>query len=347
MERISRNILNWSFILLLTGLAFACGGNDGSDDPQPDEPGGFMLKADKDTVDNTGHDRIRFTVWLGDKDVTAQSSIVNQSTHEELKDNFFSPAETCEKGFYTFKATYKKHESAGIKITVIDGESFLKHLFLMYFTSVYCPNCPRYTAALEQEVLPLSPGRVDLLGLHGDLSGAPDPYTHRHTNTLLTHFNLPGYPFVVIDHRLKWGAEIEQLTAALNEIGLAGIALNTSVDENRQLTAEVRVKARRDFEQPCSVAVVLLEDGLKTNNETFNWVLRDYLTDVYGDKESSGTGNIGWNKEWSRTFRFSLPEAYAIENMRLMVYVLSPEGRALNSRQVKLGEKADYEMVHE
>lgn len=345
-----RGIWNWSILCVFLGLAVACGGSDGNDDPQPvgpGEEGTLVLKADRDTVDNSGYEPVNFTVWLGDKDVTAASSVVNQVTHEEVKSNTFLPTEKVAKGAYTFKATYKSKESAAVKVTVINGESYAKHLFMMYFTSVYCVYCPTWTKAIAEEVMPMSPGRVDVMALHGDLRGAPDPFTSQYTYTMMMNFNLNGYPSVMIDAKTKWNAEVDQLKASMEEIGLAGIAMKSSVDANRQLTAEVRVKARKDFEQPCTVVVVLVEDGLSAQMDTFNWVVRNFLTDIYGDKESTGTGSIGRNKEWSRTFKFTLPDTYKTENMKVLAYVLDADGKALNSRQVKLGEQVDYEIVND
>lgn len=348
----SRGIWNWSILCVFLGLAVACGGSDGNDDPQPEGPGEegtLVLKADRDTVDNSGYEPVNFTVWLGDKDVTAASSVVNQVTHEEVKSKTFLPTEKVAKGAYTFKATYKSKESAAVKVTVINGVSYAKHLFLMYFTSVYCPKCPLYTKAIAEEVIPMSPGRVDVMALHGNSTSWPDPFLLEHTYTLLTHFSLPGYPSLIIDHQATWNIlrDEEQFKESLGEIGLAGIAIKSSVDANRELTAEVRVKSRRDFEQPCTVAVVLMEDGLTANMETFDWVVREYLTDIYGDKESTGTGSIGRNKEWSKTFHFTLPDEYKTENMKLLAYVVTAEGEALNSRQVKLGEQVDFEIVND
>lgn len=347
-----RGIWNWSILCVFLGLAVACGGSDGNDDPQPvgpGEEGTLVLKADRDTVDNSGYEPVNFTVWLGDKDVTAASSVVNQVTHEEVKSNTFLPTEKVAKGAYTFKATYKSKESAAVKVTVINGVSYAKHLFMMYFTSVFCPNCPLVTRAIAEEIMPMSPGRVDVMALHGDMRSWPDPFTLEQTSTLLTHFNLPGYPSIIIDHQTKWNAlrDEEQFTESLGEIGLAGIAIKSSVDASRQLTVEIRVKARKDFEQPCTVAVVLIEDGLKGNGENCDWVVREFLTGTYGDKENTGTGNIGRNKEWSRTFQFALPDTYKTENMRVLSYVLDAEGKAMNSRQVKLGEQVDYEIVND
>lgn len=62
------------FAMALLVLAIACGGSDG-DDPQP-EPKGLELKADKNSVNNSGDDRVVFTVLYDGKDVTASSSIV-------------------------------------------------------------------------------------------------------------------------------------------------------------------------------------------------------------------------------------------------------------------------------
>lgn len=347
-----RGIWNWSILCVFLGLAVACGGSDGNDDPQPGEPGEegtLVLKADRDTVDNSGYDAVNFTVWLGDKDVTAASSVVNQVTHEEVKSNTFLPTEKVAKGAYTFKATYKSKESAAVKVTVINGESYAKHLFMMYFTSVFCNKCPLVTRAIAEEIIPMSPGRVDVMALHGDMSNVPDPFTLQHTHTLLTKFNLPGYPSIIIDHETTWNAlrDEEQFKESLGEIGLAGIALKSSVDANRKLAVEVRVKSRKDFEQPCTVVVVLVEDNLYSQMTTFDWVVRNFLTDIYGDKESTGTGSIGRNKEWSRTFHFALPDTYKTENMRVLAYVLDAEGKALNSRQVKLGGQVDFEIVND
>lgn len=344
-----RRIWNWSILCMFLGFAVACGGSDGNDDPQPEGPGiegTLVLKADRDTVDNSGHEPVNFTVWLEDKDVTAASSIVNQSSHEELKDKTFLPTEKIAKGAYTFKATYKNKETEAVKITVINGESFAKHLFMMYFTSVYCSFCPQVTKAIAEEIIPMSPGRVDVMAIHGDM-GLRDPFTLPHTTTLMNKYNLSGYPSIIIDGQTRWIADVDQLKASLGEMGFAGISIKSSVDAGGKLTAEVRVKGRKDFQQPCTVAVVLLEDGLSAQMDTFDWVVRDFLTDVNGDKESTGTGTIGRNKEWSKTFHYTLSDEYNTENMRVLAYVLTAEGKVLNSRQVKLGEQADYEIVND
>lgn len=335
------------FAMALLVLAIACGGSDG-DDPQP-EPKGLVLKADKNTVNNSGDDRVVFTVLYDGKDVTGSSSIVEQNTHTAVKDGVFSAGPNDKAGTYVFVATYQKYTSEAVNVEV-RADAFVKHVLMMQFTSNTCIYCPGMTEILENDVVKLAPGRICLMSFHRTMNQPEDPYdVAEYVDPMKRHFQFNTYPTVILEHTSKWEKDNASVQKYLNTAADAGIAVTTSLS-GQKLTATVKVKGAKDFSTDCVVAVALLENGLKYMQSTttspvmatHNQVVRRYLTDLFGDAQSTGSGKIAADTEWSRTFNTEIPAEWVIGNMDLIVYVLDGDGKAMNCCKVKLGESVDY-----
>lgn len=347
-----KRILYLLLAVCWTALAVNCGGSDGGeDDPQP-QPGAdtLVLKISKDTVVNNGFDGVTFTVWLGNKDVTAGSTIAEQKSHKQVEGAMFTPEMGASVGKYIFTAQYKKLSSSPVTLEVIDAEWFVRHALVQQKTSTFCVYCEALIMILEQDLIFLSPGRIDLMAFHGDMTAGQDPFTVSYTLPLFNKFGLSGFPQALINHNINWSTSVfsnDVVQAELDQPGIVGIALEPTVS-GRQLTVNVGVKSQVNFEKPCRVAVAVLENGLSAPQMgkviTHNWVVRSYLSELFGDAEESGQGKIAREEEWTKQYTYTIPDEYVVENMDVIVYVLDASGKALNSRKVKIGEKGDYEL---
>lgn len=335
------------FVLPLLLMFVSCGGTDGDDSGEG--PEGLVLKSDKVVVNNSGEDRVVFTVFFDGKEVTGSSSIVEQSTHTVVKDGVFTAKPNDRPGIYVFKATYQKYTSEAVEIT-IKADAFVKNVLLMQFTSNTCIYCPGMTDILENEVTKLAPGRICLMSFHRTMNQPADPYdVAAYVDPMKKHFLFNSYPTVILEHDSKWEKDNASVLKYLEESAQAGIAVNTGLSGNK-LTATVKVKGAEGIPADCAVAVALLENGLQfvqstiTNPvmATHNQVVRHYLTDLFGDSQHTGTGKIAGDTEWSRTFSYEIPAEWIAGNMDMIVYVLTGDGKAVNCCKVKLGESVDY-----
>lgn len=333
--------------LALLVIATSCGGSEG-DGPQP-EPKGLVLKADKESINNSGGERVVFTVLYEGKDVTGSSNIVEQNTHTNIKNGIFSAGPDDKPGTYVFVATYQKYTSESVSVTV-RADAFIKNVLMMQFTSNTCIYCPGMTEILENDVVKLAPGRICLMSFHRTVYQPEDPYdVAEYVDPLKKHFLFNTYPTVILEHDYKWEKDNASVQKYLNNMADAGIAVTTSLS-GRKLTATVKVKGAKDFSGECMVAVALLENGLLYLQSTLtspvmathNQVVRRYLTDLFGDAQSTGSGKIAGDSEWTRTFNTEIPTDWVIGNMDMIVYILDGDGKAVNCCKVKLGESVDY-----
>lgn len=107
--------------LLVGASAFtACDSDSDSDGPDEPKVTSISLKQSATTVE--AGETVTFTVKTNlDTDVTANATITNVTTEEELTDAKFTPTED---GEYEFIAKYNEFTSATIKVTVATGTSF-------------------------------------------------------------------------------------------------------------------------------------------------------------------------------------------------------------------------------
>ena len=199
----------------------------------------------------------------------------------------------------------------------------------MRFTADWCPNCPNMSAAFStvQEQLP---DKFEIVNYHGSSSGlAFSP-----TSVLMSQYDIPGYPFGVVDGRKIVQNNINQSTIVSDVISaisetestyptVSGISFTSSIS-GQTLTADVTLylKEAADYK----VTVVVLEDGIVGYQADHGTTYYDYvhdgvariaLSNISGDAFTTTENNV------TRTFSYSaeIPADYVKDNLRILVYV--------------------------
>ena len=199
----------------------------------------------------------------------------------------------------------------------------------MRFTADWCPNCPNMSAAFStvQEQLP---DKFEIVNYHGSSSGlAFSP-----TSVLMSQYDIPGYPFGVVDGRKIVQNNINQSTIVSDVISaisetestyptVSGISFTSSIS-GQTLTADVTLylKEAADYK----VTVVVLEDGIVGYQADHGTTYYDYVHDGVARialSNISGDAFITTENNVTRTFSYSaeIPADYVKDNLRILVYV--------------------------
>lgn len=227
-----------------------------------------------------------------------------------------------------------------------------KNVLVEDFTGQNCRNCPT-AANLLHNLSASSMGKhIIAVSIHGgDMSinvKTPNGLANDLGNDYNSHWNVPDWPKGMIDRTDGLGnigrpcnftswttAIVSQLSKEL----LVNLDISTNFDaETRQLHVEVTTKATGDYSitNDTKLTVWLTESGIvgqqtmpdgTTNREyVHNHVLRESLSDPYGDVVKGETMN----------YSFTIPTSYGRnkwvvnpEQMSVVAFVTAPSGEVL------------------
>ena len=128
---------NFGKILILASVAlislWGCSGTT--------EDLNVTLEADAQVISADGVSKVKFTVYEGNADVTADAEIVDAATGVALAGASFS---TSVPGEYEFYAYYNGTKSETVKVTAeeVVVSKFVRNVCLMEFTDASCTFCP-------------------------------------------------------------------------------------------------------------------------------------------------------------------------------------------------------------
>lgn len=324
-------------------MAFQCSGSD--------EELMVSMTASVPSIPADGKSQVKFTVFEGNADVTAQSVIYNNDTNQALPANTFS---TTSAGEYFFVAEYKGRKSDLVKVVAeqVVVSKFVRNISLMEFTDAQCAFCPDASRYIDRNILSKNEN-VHLLAFH-----EKDQWKSDHFPVLFQKFNLTATPSASVDMRDGIGLETggrDQLKAAVSESNTlypahCGVAVSSTVDP--QGLAKVTVKLYSEKSADYYMAAYVVEDGLKgaqldgsltEQNYYHQFVVRKLLSaTVYGDS----MGRIASGSEKTQEYTLSVSSDW--NRAKTYVYALAIDSNGyVNNMQVCLldGGDADYEYI--
>lgn len=368
MKRIYFVIFPILICICLAMLSSCSGSSDETENGGTDD-GILRIAADKTVIQADGVEKVTFTVKLGTKDVSDESTmnliLVKESGEENLEygARAFS---TLVPGTYVFKARY--YEGGSILSenmvtvqakSVSGGVSYFHKLLGMQFTSVGCQACPALSSTLKA-IQAEQPGRLAVASFHMDFGGMTDPMSVAATNNYRTNIlgNFSGLPRFFYNMRkgtkemisIKSQIEEELQNELKNYPASCGVAIESVYNEfDRKV--DITAKITSNVANTYRCLIYLVEDGIKYfqtnggNDYTHNNVVRAVVsTSLNGDRFND---EVNAKVESTMRRSYQLEPGWKVENMRVIVSMLTTldGGKTYtcnNTNECKLGESADY-----
>lgn len=360
---------------LLTVISFcflmlsSCSGSSDEEDTVGTDDGILRIAADKTEMLADGVEKVTFTVKLGAKDVSDESTmnlIMVKESGEEKLDYGVHVFSTQVAGSYTFKARYyeggailSENEVTVVAKPITGGMSYYHKLLGMQFTSVGCQACPMLSTTLKSIQTEL-PGRLVVASFHMDFGNVADPMNIAATNNYRANIlgNFSGLPRFF--YNLRKGTQ-EMISAKSqieeelqNELrsypASCGVAIESTFDSSSR-TVSLTAKLTSNVTNTYRCLIYLVEDGIRyfqmngDDNYVHNNVVRMVVsTSLNGDRFSS-EAQAGHEITMKRSCQ--LAEGWNSGNMRVIVSMLTTldGGKTYtcnNTNECKLGESVDY-----
>lgn len=368
MKKLYSTILPIVMILCLAMLSSCSGSSDETENGGTDD-GILRITADKTAIQADGVEKVTFTVKLGTKDVSEESTmnlILVKESGEENLDYGVRAFSTSVPGTYVFKARYyegkamvSENEVTVQVAPVSGGTSYYHKLLGMQFTSVGCQACPALSTTLKA-IQEEQPGRLAVASFHMDFGGMTDPMSTAATNSYRTNIlgNFSGLPRLFYNLRkgtkemisIKSQIEEELQKELSNYPASCGVAIE-SVYNASDRTVTITAKLTSNVTNTYRCLIYLVEDGIKYfqtnggNDYTHNNVVRAVVSTSLNGDRFNGEVNAGIESTMQRTCQ--LEPGWNADNMRVIVSMLTTldGGKTYtcnNVNECKLGESADY-----
>lgn len=287
-------------------------------------------------------------------DVTSLCTATAGSSEE-----IFSPARFSEPGVYNLVATYTAEDnviitSNSIALQAIESTHTTK-VMVEDYTGGWCQFCPRLAYALQETVK--ANENVVPVAIHQG-----DPMEFPNINSLLSTFEVSGFPAGRVNRTVVWNESAEQPVALLANRQNMGLAINSSLS-GTTIAAEVKVHYDLKVDEENRIVVYLLENGLvypqvnyynadpsspfyNLGNPIAEFVhdhtARTTFTDVFGDVIPAG--DTGTNSTYTVNYSLAVPgNVENIENLELVAFVVGPDDKVLNVQKADLGENKDFD----
>lgn len=336
---------NFGKILILASVAlislWGCSGTT--------EDLNVTLEADAQVISADGVSKVKFTVYEGNADVTADAQIVDAATGVALAGAYFS---TSVPGEYEFYADYNGTKSETVKVTAeaVVVSKFVRNVCLMEFTDASCTFCPDASRYIDRNILQKNPD-VHLMAFH-----EKDKWSVPQFQTLATMFKLTATPYAVVDMRegmsLEQGARDkakEAITASTKKYPAhCAVALSSVKNEHGYANVDVTLYSEKAGEY--YIAMYVVEDGIKGYQKDGSLEYQDYYHQfvvrkmlsqtVYGDK----LGKLHTDDELSYGYNLPIDPEWNLANTYIYALALDENGY-VNNMQVCLldGGSAGYE----
>ena len=355
MKKIYSTILPIVMILCLAMLS-SCSGNSDETENGGTDDGILRITADKTAIQADGVEKVTFTVKLGTKDVSEESTmnlILVKESGEENLDYGVRAFSTSVPGTYVFKARYyegkamvSENEVTVQVAPVSGGTSYYHKLLGMQFTSVGCQACPALSTTLKA-IQTEQPGRLAIASFHMDFGGMTDPMSTAATNNYRTNILGKGTKEMI---SIKSQIEEELQKELSNYPASCGVAVE-SVYNASDRTVKITGKLTSNVTNTYRCLIYLVEDGIKyfqtngANDYTHNNVVRAVVSTSLNGDRFNGEVNAGVESTMQRSYQ--LEPGWNVDNMRVIVSMLTTldGGKTYtcnNVNECKLGESADY-----
>lgn len=334
-----KNILKIASLLAAAVVLFSC-------EEKIDADATLRIVSDKDVIQANGQDAATLRVMYGDKDVTAESKI-NDDSHAEvvLNGGKFTASEVGEYKFYAdygAMTTYdKKDPDCFFVIKAIDvavpeavedpqpqNKSFVHRTLLTQYTGTDCPNCPRMIKLIRDILAEgLIPNKAVHVAVHSYSAGDP---------AYISAPKAQAYPYLTLDHVQGFNAAngLETLKTLVGKhsegSAKAGISVSPKYyEEDGILVVKVAVKAAVDG--LFNVGAWLLEDeieGLQSDNSGLadeSYSIHENCVRI-ADSKYSGTwfghllGDLKAGQVAEKTFVMNVKPDWKVENLHLAVF---------------------------
>lgn len=227
------------------------------------------------------------------------------------------------------------------------------------FTGTWCGYCPRMTTAIQ--LLRAATDDVVAVSIHGNSAGGTvDPFTIPEGMFLKGYFEIPGYPWGLLNRNETW--EFPHPTEDASQYAGLDTDISIAIDSQligSEMTIDVTVVSENTIENS-RLVVFLLEDGLIYDQRSYYnedpnspWydmgeyikgfqhddVLRVTLTDPLGDTLPT----ISALNMHSETFTFSIPSEYNSANLKIVAMVVNDDDSARNAQHAHVNENKAFE----
>ena len=227
------------------------------------------------------------------------------------------------------------------------------------YTGTWCGNCPRMTTFVH-EAMELT-DQVAVISIHGNsIFTGVDPLTIDEGMFLKNYFDVPGYPWGIINR-----AEVWDESDISNQLNLyAGIDAATSIGVKSELTGsnldvEISLLSESNLSNK-KLVVYLLEDGIlidqvnyydtdpsspwyQMGNPILNFqhdhVLRMLLTEPLGDQ----IPELDALKIHSQNFKITVPSNFDKNNLSLVAFVVNQDDTTINTQFARINEDKTFE----
>ena len=318
------------------------------------------LKASALTIVADGQQSVTFEVLYGASGVTSEAQIYLTS-HPELG---FSGTEfkTTEAGEYTFQAIYRDQSSNEVKIVATEPvgshkSRFERHICVMDLTGTWCTFCPDGMTKLNFYVQKKEWKNIThILAVHDNTQG-DDPMGIALSSKIMADFGNYGYPMFVIDLRDSGsltehvGEIVTGFNRSLDEYPAQCDVKFSSSLEGRNLSVDVDLFA--ELAGKYAVSVFLVEDNIiapqkdgSITHQDYNHkhVVRALLNNSY---KGDSLGELAAESEGSKTYTYTLPEEWKVEDMTIVAVAITPDGHINNVAVGALGESVNYKYLAE
>lgn len=307
------------------------------------------MEADVQTIPADGVSKVKFTVFEGNADVTADAVIVDADTEQALKGAAFS---TTVPGEYSFYAELNGRKSQIVKVTAeeVVVSQFVRKVCLMEFTDASCTMCPAASRYIDRNILQKNKD-VHLMAFHEKDDWALPQY-----QTLMSKFKFTATPYAVVD--MRSGCSLEQgardmakdaINASLkNYPAHCAVAVSSLKDASGNASVEVKVYSEENAEY--KIAVYVVEDGIIGEQKEGDLIDEAYYHSYVTRKLISQTvfgddlGIISESEEKSKTYTVAVDADWNLAKTYIYALAMDSNGY-VNNMQVCLldGGSAGYE----
>lgn len=325
-----------------------------------DDSVGVTLEASALTIVADGQQSVTFEVLYGASVVSAEAEIYLTSHPDRgFSGTSFS---TTEAGEYIFQAIYRDQSSNQVKITATEPvgpheSRFERHICVMDLTGTWCTFCPDGMTKLNFYVQKKEWKDIThILAIHDNTQG-DDPMGLPLSSKIMADYGNYGYPMFVTDLRDSGsltndvGNIVPSLNRSLDEFPAQCDVKFTSSLEGRNLSVDVDLFA--ELAGSYAVSVFLVEDNIvapqkdgSITHQEYNHkhVVRALLNNNY---KGDSLGTLAAEQEGAKSYTYTLPEEWKVEDMTIVVLAITPDGYVNNVTAGVLGGSADYKYLAE
>ena len=258
---------------------------------------------------------------------------------------------------------------------IINGETFTtpiknftvyvpkRNVVLEDYTGTWCGFCLKALVAIDA-VKELTE-HISVIAIHENGSN-PDPMHFPQIDDLQAEFDVPdAFPQTQMNRTVKWNAFPGTNDYDLDVVtSIAGLETDLSIAISSQisgstLSVDAKVIYKNGAEPGDKLVVYLLESGIIADQANYfnsdpnspyfgmgnpivdfvhNDALRNSLSGLFGDN----IPETAPYEEYKKTYTFSVPSEYNVNNLSFVVMVVKADNSAKNSQHAELGETKIY-----